>query len=101
MTVTRVRNSVNVSGKQLVDMARDMFKTASPSIVQIQYVMNMLQPTSYLLQHHTVKGHPITYTIPNRDTTRAFSHRPWQIDVINDQYKEKTIIKSRQLGLTI
>ncbi|AAV35935.1 orf115 [Lactobacillus phage LP65] len=60
----------------------------------------MLQPTSYLLQHHRVKGHPLTYTVANKDTTRAFSHRPWQIDVVNDQYREKTIIKSRQLGFS-
>ncbi|AAV35936.1 orf116 [Lactobacillus phage LP65] len=35
--INRVSNTINVTGKQLVDMARDMFKTASPSIVQIQY----------------------------------------------------------------
>lgn len=95
---------VNFSGADIVKVAKDMFNTDKPTVEQIQYVIPMLRPTNYLLEHHTVKGHPVTYSIPNygnHDFQKYFGHRPWQRAVLNDQAKSKVIIKSRQLGLTI
>ena len=84
----------------IAGLAGDGFTT----VEQIQYVIPMLRPTNYLLEHHTVKGHPVTYSIPNygnHDFQKYFGHRPWQRAVLNDQAQSKVIIKSRQLGLTI
>lgn len=95
---------IDFSGADIVKVAKDMFKTDKPTVEQIQYVIPMLRPTNYLLEHHTVKGHPVTYSIPNygnHDFQKYFGHRPWQRAVLNDQAKSKVIIKSRQLGLTI
>lgn len=95
---------INFSGADIVKVAKDMFKTDKPTVEQIQYVIPMLRPTNYLLEHHTVAGHPITYSIPNygnHDFSKYFGHRPWQRAVLNDQAQSKVIIKSRQLGLTI
>jgi len=94
---------INFSGADIVKVAKDMFKTDNPTVEQIQYVIPMLRPTNYLLEHHTIAGHPITYSIPNygnHDFSKYFGHRPWQRAVLNDQAQSKVIIKSRQLGFS-
>lgn len=90
----------SVSSKQLYKTAQQTFNVKNPSTAQLKYVMTMLVPSAYLLAHHTVHGHPITFIIPNRDQEKAQSHRPWQIDIINDQSQNKAVMKSRQLGLS-
>lgn len=95
--------NINFSGADIVKVAKDMFKTDKPTVEQIQYVIPMLRPTNYLLEHHTIAGHPITYSIPNygnHDFSKYFGHRPWQRAVLNDQSQSKVIIKSRQLGFS-
>lgn len=93
-----------MDGKQLVKVARSMFNlTPSDPITvdQLNYVLGMSKPSNYLLQHHTINGKPLTFNVPNYDTTRALSHRPWQKAVVDDiNYPDLCVIKSRQLGFS-
>lgn len=93
-----------MDGKQLVSMARDMFKLGPNDKIstdQLNYILGMSRPSNYLLQHHTINGKPLTFSVPDHDTTKALMHRPWQIGIVNavnDQ--DICVIKSRQLGLS-
>ena len=89
-----------ITGKQIAQTAKQMFGTDQITQEQLAYVIDMLRPSSYLLRNHTIKNHPITFAIQNRDMEKALSHRPWQVSMVNDQSKNVAIIKSRQLGLT-
>lgn len=88
-----------VSGTDMFKMAQETFGVKEVTPEQLKYVISMEIPSMYLLQNHTVKGHKLTFSIPNREITKAQSHRPWQVDVINDKHHNKAIMKSRQLGL--
>lgn len=70
---------------------------------QVNYALSMLSPINYALSYHSVKGHPMTFNIPNYDYSKASGHRPWQMDILRAitdiDKKEVNIIKSRQLGL--
>lgn len=93
-----------MDGKQLDQAIRDTFKLKSGDPIttrQVNYMLQMLRPTNYLLAHHKIKGQPVTYSIPNHDETKALMHRPWQVGILNDLSREVCIIKSRQLGLTL
>lgn len=87
-------------GQLIANMAKDMFGTTSITTEQLAYLTDMLNPSSYLLRNHTVRNHPITFMISGRDMQKAQAHRPWQVQIINDQHRTKAIIKSRQLGLS-
>lgn len=92
-----------MDGKQLDKAIRETFnlKPGDPITTrQVNYMLQMLRPTNYLLAHHKIKGNPVTYNIPNHDETKALMHRPWQVDILNDMSQEACIIKSRQLGLS-
>lgn len=92
-----------MDGSELVGLIRDIYKLGPNDPItkaQTDYVISMLQPTNYLAKHHSVKGHKVTYQVHNKDMTKMFGHRPWQIDILNDQFYDKVIIKSRQLGLS-
>ena len=68
-----------VDGKQIVKIAREMFNLSprdSITVDQLNYVLGMLRPSNYLLQHHTINGKPLTFSIPDHDTTKALAHRP-------------------------
>lgn len=91
----------NLDGKQISYIAKRTFGRTELTKEELAYVLTMLNPSSYVLRHHTVKNHPITFHISNRDSTRAQSHRPWQIQLINDTHPNKAVIKSRQLGLIL
>ena len=93
-------NEIPVSAEELVKYTKLTFNTDNPTTAQMKYVMTSLVPSMYLLEHHRIHGHPITFNVPNRDITKAQSHRPWQIAILNDQHPNKVIIKSRQLGLS-
>ena len=82
------------------NVAKQTFGRTDLTKEELVYVLTMLHPSSYLLKHHKVKNHPITFHISGQDSTKAQSHRPWQVDIINDQHKDKIVIKSRQLGLS-
>ena len=89
-----------ITGKQIAHTAKQMFGTDQITQEQLAYVIDMLRPSSYLLRNHTIKNHPITFAIQNRDMEKALSHRPWQVQIINDLHTNLAIIKSRQLGLS-
>lgn len=94
-----------MDGKQLVKVARSMFNLSpsdSITVDQLNYVLGMFKPSNYLLQHHTINGKPLTFSIPDHDSTKALAHRPWQKAVIDDvNYPDICVIKSRQLGLAL
>lgn len=53
-------------------------------------------PALYALRYRKIRGNPMTFyskKIPHK-------HRPWQIDILNDQHPDKVVRKSRQLGLS-
>lgn len=91
-----------MDGKQLVKVARSMFNltpTDPITVDQLNYVLGMSKPSNYITQHHTIKGNPITFNVPNYDTSHALGHRPWQLEILNDLSQSVVIQKSRQLGL--
>lgn len=87
-------------GKTLIKIIKETFGTTDITKEQLNYIMAALTPSSYVLEHHTVKGHPVTFYIHNRNLEKVFAHRPWQVDILNDDYPELAIMKSRQLGLS-
>lgn len=46
------------------------------TVDQLNYIIGMSKPSNYLVQHHTINGKPLTFSIPDHDTTRALAHRP-------------------------
>ena len=53
-------------------------------------------PALYALKHRYIKGNPMTFY----SKKNPIKHRPWQIDILNDQHPDKCVRKSRQLGLS-
>lgn len=89
---------MEVTGAELVKMTQNMFGTQDITQEQLAYTMDMLRPSAYLLRNHTIRNRPMTFYISNRDKERMFSHRPWQVAIINDNHRDIAVIKSRQLG---
>lgn len=52
-------------------------------------------PALWAMKNRYIKGQPLTFV--SKD---AIKHRPWQVDILNDQHPNKVIRKSRQLGLS-
>lgn len=90
----------HIDGKLIANVSKQTFGRTDLTKEELAYVLTMLNPSSYLLKHHKVKNHPITFHISGRDSVRAQGHRPWQVQMINDQHRNKAVIKSRQLGLS-
>ncbi|USL89461.1 terminase large subunit [Bacillus phage vB_BceH_LY2] len=90
----------NITGEMIQNIAKQTFGRTDLSKDELSYVLTMLNCSSYLLKNHSVKGHPITFHVSGHDSVRAGAHRPWQVDIINDKHPDKSIIKSRQLGLS-
>jgi phage terminase large subunit GpA-like protein len=90
----------HIDGKLIANVAKQTFGRERVTKEELTYLLTMLNPSSYLLKHHKVKGHPITFHVSGRDWNRAQAHRPWQVQMLNDQHKDKAVIKSRQLGLS-
>lgn len=67
-----------VNGKTIRRMAQEMYGTDKITQSQLAYILDMLQPSTYMLRNHTIAGKPLTFSIPNRDSRRALAHRPWQ-----------------------
>lgn len=65
-----------LNGVDLFKMAQATFGTTEVTPEQLKYVMTMEIPSMYLLEHHTVKGHRLTFNIPDRESSKAQSHRP-------------------------
>lgn len=90
----------NIDGKLLANIAKQTFGKTNLTKEELVYVLTMMNCSSYLLKHHRVKNHPITFHVSDHDSTRAQAHRPWQVEIINDTHPDKAVIKSRQLGLS-
>lgn len=71
-----------MDGKELLKITKETFKTDNPTKEQLDYVLTTSRPSSYILKHSKVKGHPLTFSIPNRDSANAHSHRPWQTQIV-------------------
>lgn len=91
---------MNIDGKELAKVAKEMFGTEKITPEQLGYVMDMMRPSAYLLRNHTIKNNPLTFYIPGRNEEKSRSHRPWQVQIINDPHPDLAVIKSRQLGLS-
>lgn len=91
---------VEYTGEYFLNVAKKTFNTDKPTAEQLKYVMTLMVPSTYLLSHHTVHNHPITFNIPGRDAEKAQSHRPWQVDILNDTSDNVVVKKSRQLGMS-
>lgn len=89
-----------MDGKKILKIAQETFGTEEITREQLDHIINMLNPSTYLLKYHTIRGHAFTFSIPNRDRSKAQAHRPWQTRLINDNHSNKVVIKSRQLGLS-
>lgn len=71
------------------------------TVDQLNYILGMSKPSNYLLQNHTINGKPLTFSIPDHDSTKALLHRPWQVGIVNSvNDQDVCVIKSRQLGLS-
>lgn len=88
------------TGAEITEMVKATFGTDHPTPEQLRYVMTMLQPSMYVSDHHRVKGHRFTFSVPGRNAEHAQSHRPWQRAIIDDMSPDKAVMKSRQLGLS-
>jgi hypothetical protein len=62
----------------------------------LQQAMINKSPALWALKHRYIKGKPMTFY----SNKNPIKHRPWQIDIINDQHPDKVVRKSRQLGLS-
>lgn len=69
----------------------------------MQYTQRELQeaiinksPALWALKNRKIKGNPLTF-FSNKNPIK---HRPWQIDILQDQHPDKVVRKSRQLGLS-
>ena len=65
-----------MDGKELIKIAQETFQTEKITREQIDHIINMLNPSTYMLKYHTLRGHPITFSIHNRDRSKAQAHRP-------------------------
>jgi len=55
----------------------------------------------YALKHYTIRSKPITFDIKKGGDPKRFRlHRPWQVQILDDQHPDKIVRKSRQLGLS-
>ena len=57
-----------------------MYGDKEITVDRLDYALSMLDPVNYVLKHHTVKGHPLTFNIPDYNYAKAVGHRPWQIE---------------------
>lgn len=69
-------------GKLLMKMTQDTFDTPVPTAEQLRHVMVSLVPSLYAMEHHSVKGHPLTFNIPNRNRAEASAHRPLMLGAL-------------------
>ena len=90
----------NIDGAVVANVAKQTFGRTDLTKEELVYVLTLMNCSSYLLKHHKVKNHPITFHVSGRDVVRAQAHRPWQVAIINDTHPNKAVIKSRQLGLS-
>lgn len=93
-----------MNGKQLKQYIHTLYGDQEITADRLDYAISMLDPINYILAHHSVKGHPVTFEVPNYDMSRAVGHRNWQMqilrDLVNPNVKEVNIEKGRQQGMS-
>lgn len=93
-----------MDGKQLLQFTQKLYNKPNVTWQDLQYAMLMLNPIAYICQHHTVKGHNVTFTVPNQDYSKSIGHRPWQKGILratcNPHVRNVCVMKSRQLGIS-
>ena len=47
-----------MDGKELIKMTQETFKTKNVTREQLDHILNMLNPSTYMLKYHTLRGHP-------------------------------------------
>lgn len=102
-TLGLINNKNGYSGTDLTKIAKSTYGNSDKiTTEQLANLMDNLVPSNYLLKHHYVNNgkQRFIFNVPNRDKSKWLSHRPWQKQIVDDQYKDKVIIKSRQLGLS-
>lgn len=87
-----------MNGKELKDLILSTYGTTNITQEQLDYILTMSSTSAYMLKHNLIRGHNITFSIPNRDKSKAQAHRPWQIKMLNDNHPNMVVMKSRQLG---
>lgn len=68
-----------MDGKQLDTYIRHLFNLKEGDKItpkQLDYALTMIDPVRYALSYHKIKGRPLTFDIPNFDTSKAVAHRP-------------------------
>ena len=68
-----------MNGEELDNYIRNLFNLTPQqqiTLKMLNYAMTLIDPVSYVLQHHKIKGKPITFDVPNYDQNRAVAHRP-------------------------
>ena len=94
------------TGEQLAKIAKETYGVEdSITPEQLALLMDYLVPSSYLIRNHRIKNgkQRFTFSVPNYGdniTSKAYSHRPWQRNIVNDIHPNVAVIKSRQLGLS-
>lgn len=104
--VSGVIGPESYSGKDIAEVAANTFgATDSITPEQLALTMDYLVPSNYLIRNYRIKNgkQRFTFSVPNYGdnvSSKAFSHRPWQRQMINDVSNDLVVIKSRQLGLS-
>lgn len=65
-----------MNGKDLKELALKTFGTEKITQEQLDYLLTLTTPSLYMLKHNLIRGHNITFSIPNRDKSKAQAHRP-------------------------
>lgn len=48
----------NIDGKLVANIAKQTFGRTKLTKEELAYVLTMINPSSYILKHHSVKNHP-------------------------------------------
>lgn len=93
------------SGQDIAKAAYNTFGTGNITPEQLDLLLDYLVPSSYMTRFHTTKAgkQKFTFTVPNYgdyNPAKAFAHRPFQEEIVNDLYTDLCIMKARQLGFS-
>lgn len=93
-----------MNGKELKKYINTLYGDQEITPQKLDYALGMLDPINYILEHYQVKGHPVTFNVPNYDVSRATGHRNWQEEplraIVDPNIKVVNVEKGRQLGFS-
>jgi hypothetical protein len=101
-----IQSANSYSGSDIAKIAKNTFgDVSSITPEQLALLMDYLVPSSYMLRNHRIKNgqQKFTFSVPNYGdniSSKAFSHRPWQKQIVNDLYPSIVTLKARQLGFS-